>query len=296
MATDTRILAAEFQYLEANSTSEALSWLAEYGARAKVLAGGTDLLIRMKTGQMKPDYVIHIKKIADLDYVQADGTGLKIGAATPLRKIEGHAAVKDGYSALYEAVRSMAATAIRNMGTIGGNLVNASPAADTAPPLLVYDAVLKLDRLDGVRWVPVDEFFLGPGKTCLTPEELLTEISIPPLGPGSGSSFLKLGRVAIDIAKINVAVALQRSGRNCASCRIAFGSVAPRPIRVPEAEAVLTGKKMSAELIEAAAQAGADGIRPISDNRSTREYRLKVSRVILGEALRAAWQRAGGVL
>jgi carbon-monoxide dehydrogenase medium subunit len=296
MATDTRVLAAEFQYLEAHSTGEVLTWLAEYGTRAKILAGGTDLLVRMKTGQMKPEYVIYIKKVAGLDYIQADEAGLRIGAATSLMDVEGHAAVKTGYSALYEAIRSMAATAIRNMGTIAGNLVNASPAADTAPPLLVYDAVLQLELQDGVRWVPVDEFFLGPGKTCLAPEELLTEISIPPQDPGNGSSFLKLGRVAIDIAKINVAVSLQRSGRDCTSCRIAFGSVAPRPIRIQEAEAVLTGKRMSNELVEAAAQAGAAAIKPISDNRSTREYRLKVSRVILGEALRAAWQRAGGVL
>lgn len=296
MATDTRILAPEFQYLEAHSTDEVLTWLAEYGARARVLAGGTDLLVRMKTGQVQPEYIIHIKKIAGLDYIQADEAGLRIGAATSLREIEGHAAVKTGYSALYEAVRSMAATAIRNMGTIGGNLVNASPAADTAPPLLVYDAALKLARRDGVRWVPVEEFFLGPGKTCVAPEELLMEISIPPQGPESGSSFLKLGRVAIDIAKINVAVSLQRSGRKCAGCRIAFGSVAPTPIRVRDAEVILAGQEMSEGLVEAAAQAGAAAIKPITDNRSTREYRLKVSRVILAEALRAAWQRAGGAL
>ena len=296
MATDTRVLAAEFQYLEARSTGEVLTWLAEYGPRAKILAGGTDLLIRMKTGAVQPEYLIYIKKVAGLSNIQAGETGLSIGAATSLREIEGHATVKTSYSALHEAVRSMAATSIRNMGTIGGNLVNASPAADTAPPLLVYDASLKLDCLGGARWVPVDEFFLGPGKTCLTPQELLTEISIPFQGPGSGSSFLKLGRVAIDIAKINVAVSLQRSGSNCASCRIAFGSVAPRPIRVREAEAVLTGKIISDDLVEAAARAGAAAIRPISDNRSTREYRSKVSRVILAEALRAAWERSGGVL
>ncbi|MDN5344077.1 MAG: hypothetical protein PWQ18_188 [Clostridia bacterium] len=296
MATDTRVLAAEFQYLEAHSLDEALAWLGQYGTRARVLAGGTDLLVKMKTGQVQPEYIIYIKKVAGLDYIQADEAGLRIGATTTLRKLEGCAAVKTGYSALYEAVRSMAATAIRNMGTIGGNLGNASPAADTAPPLLVYGATLKLASQAGTRLVPVEEFFLGPGKTCLAPEELLTEISLPPQGSESGSSFLKLGRVAADIAKINVAVSLQRSGRNCTACRIAFGSVAPTPIRVPEAEALLAGQEITEDLIETAAQAGAAAIKPISDNRSTREYRLKVSRVMLAEALRAAWQRAGGVL
>jgi carbon-monoxide dehydrogenase medium subunit len=221
---------------------------------------------------------------------------LRIGATTSLKEIESQAVVKTNYSALYEAVRSMAATAIRNMGTLGGNLANASPAADTAPPLLVYNATLKLARQDGARCVPVDEFFLGPGKTCMAPEELLTEISIPPQELGSGSSFLKLKRVAVDIAKINVAVSLRRSGRNCTGCRIAFGSVAPTPIRVQDAESLLAGQEMSDDLIASAARAGAAAIKPISDQRSTREYRLKVSRVILAEALRAAWQRAGGVL
>ncbi|CEP69205.1 FAD-binding, type 2 [Moorella glycerini] len=296
METNTKILAAEFQYLEGQNLDQVLSWLATYREKARVLAGGTDLLVKMKLGHVQPEYIIFIKKIASLGYIQLDASNLKIGATTTLSQIERHEAIKGYYSALYEAVHSMAAVAVKNMGTIGGNLGNASPAADTAPPLLVYDASLKIASQDGVREIPITEYFLGPGKSALAPNELLLEISIPKIGADTGSSFLKLGRVAADIAKINVAVCLKRSGRTCTSCRIAFGSVAPTPVRVQEAESLLEGKELNEDLITLAAKAGSAEIKPITDNRSTREYRLKVSRVMLEEALRAAWQRAGGVL
>ncbi|WP_258358591.1 FAD binding domain-containing protein [Moorella sulfitireducens] len=296
METNTKILAAEFQYLEGQDLDQVLAWLAEYREKARILAGGTDLLVKMKLGHVQPEYIIYIKKIAALNYIQYDTGNLKIGATTTLSQIERHETIKGYYSALYEAVRSMAAVAVKNMGTIGGNLGNASPAADTAPPLLVYDASLKIASKEGVREIPITEYFVGPGKSVLAPNELLLEISIPEIEADTGSSFLKLGRVAADIAKINVAVCLKRSGRTCTSCRIAFGSVAPIPMRVREAESLLEGKELTEDLITLAARAGAAEIKPITDNRSTREYRLKVSRVILEEALRAAWQRAGGAL
>lgn len=296
METNTRILAPEFQYLESADLDQVLTWLDTYREKARVLAGGTDLLVKMKSGLLEPEYVIYIKKISKLDYIESDNGELRIGAVTTLDRIERDATVRACYSALYEAVRSMAAKAVKNMGTIGGNLGNASPAADTAPPLLVYGASLKLASREGERVVPVTEYFLGPGKSVIKPQELLTEISIPRLGPDTGSSFLKFGRVSADIAKINVAVCLRRSGKRCESCRIAFGSVAPIPIRVLEAEKVLEGQELNPELIKAAAQVAAAEIKPITDNRSTRAYRQKVSRVMLEEALQAAWQRAGGAL
>ena len=296
MATNTLVLATEFEYLEGQNLDDVLAWLAEYREKARVLAGGTDLLVKMKSGVLQPEYIIYLKKVAALNFIRTSATGLEIGAVTTLQEIESHETIKTYYSALYEAVRSMAATAIKDMGTIGGNLGNASPAADTAPPLLVYGADLKLASQRGERLIPVEEFFLGPGKANLALDELITEVIIPHPGAVAGSSFLKLGRVAADIAKINVAVCLQRSGRTCAGCRIAFGSVAPTPIRVEEAEGILAGKEFNEELLTVAAAAGAAAIRPITDNRSTQEYRLRVSKVMLAEALRAAWQRAGGEL
>ncbi len=296
MAINTRVLAPEFQYLESTDLGQVLDWLDEYREKAKILAGGTDLLVQMKTASLQPDYVIYIKKIAELDYIKSDNEGLKIGAATALDVIERNETVKTYYSALYEAIHSMAARAIRNMGSIGGNLGNASPAADTAPPLLVYDATLKLVSRQGERVIPVVDYFLGPGETILKDNELIAEINIPKLNADNGSSFLKYGRVSADIAKINVAVNMRRDDKKCESCRIAFGSVAPTPIRIKEAEAVLEGKEINADLLNEAAQVGADGIKPITDIRSTKTYRQKVSKVMLAEALQAAWQRAGGVI
>ncbi|HWQ43483.1 MAG TPA: xanthine dehydrogenase family protein subunit M [Desulfosporosinus sp.] len=296
MKTDTKILASEFEYLECHTLEEVLDALTRYNGKAKILAGGTDLLTKMKTGALHTEYLIFVKKIESLNYLISDNNTLRIGPMVSLREIEQHEQIKASYSALFEAVRSMAATSVKNMATLGGNLCNGSPAADTAPPLLVYGATLKLTSSRGVRLVPVEEFFLGPSKTVLASDELLTEISIPDLGENVGSSFLKLGRVAADIAKINVAVCIKRTGQAVSYCRIAFGSVAPTPIRVPEAEAMLVGKELSNELITNVAQAAANLIKPITDKRSTSHYRQQVSKVVLEEALRSAWQRTGGEL
>ncbi|MDA8222968.1 xanthine dehydrogenase family protein subunit M [Desulfosporosinus sp.] len=296
MKTNTKILAAEFEYLECHSLADALDAMTQYSGKAKILAGGTDLLTKMKSGLLQCEYLIFVKKIEGLNYLISDSNTLRIGPMVSLRTIEKSEQVKAYYSALFEAVRSMAATSVKNMATIGGNLCNGSPAADTAPPLLVYGATLKLSSTRGDRMVPVEEFFVGPGKTVLESDELLTEISIPDLGEHVGSSFLKLGRVAADIAKINVAVCLKRTGRTVSNCRIAFGSAAPTPIRLPEAEAMLTSQEMTVELITKVAQAAAKMIKPITDKRSTSSYRQQVSKVILEEGIRSAWQRAGGEL
>ncbi|HBV88352.1 MAG TPA: xanthine dehydrogenase family protein subunit M [Desulfosporosinus sp.] len=296
LKTNTKILASEFEYLECPTLAEALNCLSKYNGKAKILAGGTDLLIKMKSGLLQCQYLIFVKKIEALNYLISDKKTLRIGPMISLRSIEKNEQVKAYYSALFEAVRSMAATSVKNMATIGGNLCNGSPAADTAPPLLVYGATLKLSSIRGDRIVPVEEFFVGPSQTVLESDELLTEICLPDLGDQIGSSFLKLGRVSADIAKINVAVCLNRTGKSVGNCRIAFGSVAPTPIRIPEAEEILKGQEMSDELIVKAAKAAAGLIKPITDKRSTNSYRQQVSKVILEEGIRSAWQRAGGEL
>lgn len=295
MKTNSKILAADFTYLESDNLSEVLAWLSQYREQAKVLAGGTDLLVKMKTGSVSCSCIIYLKKLTELVHISQNSC-LTIGSMTTLRDIEQSSVIKEGYSALFEAVRSMAAVAVKNMGTIGGNLCNGSPAADTAPALLVHDAEVKLVKQGSDRIVPIDEFFLAPGKTAKADDELLTEIRIPLPKDGWGSSFLKLGRVAADIAKINVAVSLVRSGNTIAQCRIAFGSVALTPIRLKETEALLAGQEFSLSLVEEAARQASGLIKPITDNRSTSNYRSKVSRVMLEEALKAAWQRTGGEL
>lgn len=296
MQTNTRILAADFEYLESTSLEQVLSWLADYRGEAKILAGGTDVIVKMKTAQLSPRYLINVKKIVDLNYIRQDHGKLLIGAMTTLRQIEQESIVKNAYSALYEAVRSMAAVSVKTMATVGGNLGNASPAADTAPALLAFDAVVKIVSKHGERFVPLESFFVGPGRSVLDPQELITEIQLPAASEESGSCFLKLSRVAADIAKINVAIRLVRSGQTCSLSRIAFGSVAPLPVRVPAVEQMISGQILTPSLVKAAAEAIPTEIKPITDNRSTVAYRIRLSQLMLEEAIQAAWQRAGGKL
>ena len=288
---NTHIIPFEFEYFEPRTVKEAVELLTKYGGEAKILAGGTDLIVRMKQRFIEPKYIINIKKIKELNFIEDRGDYLAIGAATKLREIEKSGIVKRKFEALYEAVRSMASVQIRNMATIGGNLCNASPAADTAPPLLVFEAKLKIVGPNGERVVPINEFFLGPGKTVLKPNEILTEIQIPYQPEDTGSAFIKIARVAMDLAKVNVAVALRTEGSIVKWVRIALGAVAPTPIRAYKTEEFLVGKELNEETLKEAAEIVKTEVKPITDIRSTAEYRREVSGVIVKDALLRAYER-----
>lgn len=296
MLTDSKILPARFHYLEPCNLTDALNLCSQSGEQAAILAGGTDLLVKIKRCMVQPKILIGLRRVAELQQIQTDQQGLRLGAAVTLSQGECSPAIQREYSALYEALRSMAAPAIRNMATLGGNLCNASPAADTAPPLLAFDAQLRLQTTDQERLLPLIQFFIGPGSSCLAPGELVTEICLPAPLPDSGSSFLKLGRVSCDIAKVNAATYLRRQGSQCTLCRVAVGSVAPTPIRIASVERLLEGAVVDCDLLRWAAEVGAQAIVPITDIRSTAQYRRQVCQVILEEALQAAWIRAGGAL
>ncbi len=290
----TTILLEDFEYFEPGTIEEATSLLAKYGENAKVIAGGTDLLVKMKKREVKPEYLVNVKKIRNLNFITEEGGLLRIGATTSLRKIEKSQLVKEKYLVLFEAVRSIGTVQIRNMGTIGGNICNASPAADTASALLSLDARVKISSSQGGRTIPLEKLFTGPGKTVLSSDELLTEIQIPSLPPSTGSTFLKIARVRADIAKINVATVIGRKGDICKFCRIALGAVAPTPIRMRRAEEMLNGKKFEEKLVEEIAQGISEETRPISDVRSTAEYRKDVSEVLVKRAINIAWRKSGG--
>jgi len=196
------------------------------------------------------------------------------------------------HQALHEAARSVSGTQIKMMGTIGGNLCNASPAADSAPALLLYEAQVELTAAAGRRRVALAEFFTGPGQTVRQPNELLTGIILTSTQPTEGSAFLKLGRVGADIAKVSAAVRLIREGQRVAECHIALGSVAPTPVRARQAEARLVGQTFDLALVEAAAQTAAQEIKPITDVRSTAAYRARVAQVLVRDALLTAWDRS----
>ncbi len=289
---NTHIL-PEFKYLAPRTVEEAIELLSKYGEEAKVLAGGTDLLVRMKQGVLRPKYLISINRIKELSYIEDRGDHVAIGAATKLRALERSDLIKELFPALHEAVESMAGVQIRNMGTIGGNLCNASPAADTAPPLLVFEAEVVIAGPNGRRVVPITQFFTGPGKTVMARNELLIEVRVPKPVKPTGSAFIKIARVAMDLAKVNIAVALRMNGNVVEDVKVALGSVAPTPMRAYRTEEFLKGKELTEDVMWEAAKIVRTEVKPITDIRSTAEYRREVSGVILVDALKKAIDRLG---
>jgi len=226
-----------FKYLRPKSFEEALELLDKYGEQAKLLAGGTDLIVKMKDDVVKPKYVIDLSRLEELKFISKEDGVIKIGALTTLREIETSPIIRENVHVLSDAVEKMASWQIRNLGTIGGNLCNASPAADTAPPLLVLEAELKLTSSEGERTVPIDQFFTGPGETILKNNELLTEIQIPIMSNHAGTAFLKLGRrFAHTLSIVSVATLVVVEDDVFKDVRIALGSVAPTPVRAKKTE------------------------------------------------------------
>lgn len=290
---NTHILSQEFEYLEPKTIEEAAKYLAKYGTKTRVMAGGTDLLVKMKMGEVHPEVLINISRIPALRYL-IDEKGFRLGALTTFRDLEESRAIKEKYTALFEAARSISSVQIKTMGTVGGNLCHASPAADSAPPLIVLGGKVKLIEDGSERTLPVEEFFVGPGETALSPKELLVEIQIPEPKGRMGSAFFKMGRVAADLSKVSVAVALVRDGDICTDCRIALGAVAKTPLRTKKGEEILKGKKVTEALIDKTGEQVSLEIQPITDPRSTAWYRKEVAKVMTRNAIKLAWERAGG--
>ncbi|NWF56819.1 MAG: xanthine dehydrogenase family protein subunit M [Syntrophaceae bacterium] len=289
---NTHILPQEFSYHEPHTLAEAVSLLQAQGSSAKVLAGGTDLLVLMKLGKVQPRHIVSISKIPALRF-QTERDGLSLGPLVLHRDLEKSQGVREKFTALFEAARSVTSVQVRNMGTLGGNICHASPAADSPPALIALGAQIKIEGVGGGRAMLLEDFFTGPGKTDLKPGEVLAEIQVPDPGPASGSAFLKLTRVAADLAKVNVAAFIQRDQEVCRECRIASGAVAPTPMRLKQAEAVLRGKRFEEALCRLAGEKAAEEIQPITDIRSTAGYRREVIKVLVRDALLQAWVRAG---
>ena len=291
--TNSHLLVQEFGYEEPATLPEATALLIKYGDKARVLAGGTDLLVQMKMERLNPQHIVSLAKIPGLDKIELQEDGLHIGALTSIRTCRLATEGLESHAALAEACAAFSTTQIQFMGTLGGNLCNASPASDTAPALIVLGAQLLLAGPDGERRVLVEDFFLGPGRTVLGQGELLVSVIVPPLRHWTGSAFLKAGRVTADIAKANVAVVLVRDGDHIAGCRMAFGSVASTPLRARRAEAVLVGQPLRHDLVMQAAQTASEEISPIDDVRSTASYRRQLVKVMTHDSLYRAWKRAG---
>ena len=264
----------------------------EYGDKAKVLAGGSDLFISIKLHRIGPEYLIDITGITELNGITFNGKELRIGAATLLSEIADSQLIRDKYVTLFEAAAEMATTQVRNIATIGGNICNASPAADTAPPLIVLEAKAEITGQSGMRTILLEEVFTGPGQTVLKAGDILTAISIPAPVQYRGTSFIKISRTASDLATLNAAVALKTDNGTCQEVKIALGAVAPTPIRAKKAEAILKKEGVNQDTIAKAARAVTEEISPITDVRATSDYRKEVAAVITKKALLKAYERS----
>lgn len=290
---NTRIIPFRFEYYSPSSLEEALALLSKYGSEARILAGGTDLLVDMKQRLMEPRHLIDIKRIPELKLLKEDSRGFMIGSTVRLRELERSKAIRERLPLLHEAISSMGSVQVRNMATIGGNLCRASPSADAAVALLALEAEAQIAGPTGTRRMPLEEFFLGPRKTHLRSDEILTGIYVPHPPENTGSSFIKLGRTSLDLAIVNIAVTLRLKGGAIDHCRIAMGAVAPRPLRLRNVEEFLLGRELTPEVLEKAAGMVEASIDPITDIRATAEYRKEVSKVLLKDALKTAIERGG---
>jgi len=236
---------------------------------ARLVAGGTDLLVRHRA---PAHTLVSLRGVEELHGI---GSG-RIGAATPLADVAAHADLAARYPVLVQAARRLGGVQIRSVATVGGNLCRAAPCADLAPPLLVLEARAAIRGPTGAREVPVEDFFAGPGETCLGPAEVLTAVHLDPPRPGAVGLFLKKGRVHMDLSIASVALLLEADGGRCRRIRIAAGSVAPRPIRLREVEALLEGEMLDESRLEEAARLASATVAPITDVRSTEAYRRHV--------------------
>lgn len=277
------------------SIEDCLKLLAERGPEAKLVAGGTDLLPQMKNGLIKPAAVIDLSGVADLRVLRReDGAGLRVGASVAAREIELDPYTRSAYPALAESGALVGSVQIRNLATVGGNLCNAAPSADMAPPLLALDAEAIIAGPRGRRRVPMADFFTGVRRTVLAPDELLVELIVPAPGPRSGGQYLRhTPRRELDIAVVGVASQITLSDGVCRKARIALAAVAPTPIRATAAERALEGQPLTAQQIARAAQLAVEAARPISDQRGSADFRRHLVGVLTRRTLTTALERAG---
>jgi len=275
-----------FNYICTNNIQEVFSALDQYRTgQAYLLAGGTDLIPSLRSKEIHADCIIDLSKL-ELDYIKCCENEITIGALTTFRKITRDSVINTKIPVLSHAANQVGSIQTRSLATIGGNLCNAAPSADSAPPLISLSAKLKLVSPGHERLVPVEEFFVGPGKTVLKKQELLTEIIVP-IVPNRKAGFKKIGRrkaMCLPLVNCAVSLSLDKSGYT-EEARIALGALAPTPIRAVEAEKLLIGKKPSDELFELAAKAAMHEIKPTTSYRASAEYKRLLAEVVVRRTL-----------
>ena len=285
----------DFEYEAPASVAEAVRVLSQHNGAARPLAGGTDLIDQIRTGRHQPQVVVDIKKIPELGVLEKSATGLRLGAAVPCYRIYGDAGICDAYAALADSARIIGGIQIQSRASVGGNLCNSGPAADSTPSLIALGAVAVVAGPQGRREVAVENFCTGPGKNVLTPGEFLVELKFPARPAHSGSHYRRfIPRNEMDIAVVGVAasVVLDDKGETFVWARIALGAVGPRPLFAKDASALLSGKSVSDETIGQAADAARAIASPIDDMRGTKEFRIHITGVLTRRVLEEAVKRA----
>jgi CO/xanthine dehydrogenase FAD-binding subunit len=286
-----------FEYRAPASLEETLNILKTSGPGAKILAGGTDLILQMKQGQVRPSLVVDVKKVPELNRLEwSESEGLHIGAAVPLNRLLKSTAIVEQYNILAQACSVIGSTQIRNRGTVGGNICNAAPSADSVPSLMCLGASAVLVSDKGTRKIDLNDFFVAPGETAIGDDELLVEIEVPtPAVPSAGCYIRHTTREETDIAVVGVAsfLTLSSQDKRLKEVRIALGAVAPTPIRTRNTEAFLTGKSVTQDTIKEAAEKAAMETNPISDLRGSAEYRRVLVEVLTRRTLQECCGKLG---
>ncbi len=285
-----------FDYVKAKSVTEVVSLMSQHNGHARVLAGGTDLLVGLREGRLSADVVIDVKKLPELSEMSySTKNGLRLGAAVACHRMYEDKVISATYPGLMDSATLIGGVQIQGRASMGGNLCNSSPAADATPSLIVHAAICHIAGPDGLRTVPVEEFCTAPGKNCLRKGEFLVYLEIPAPIVGSGAAYLRfIPRNEMDIAVVGVgaSVVLDETRSKFVSARISLGAVAPTPLFVKEAGEALAGLPVNSASIEIAAKLAQDAAKPISDMRGTAEYRKHISAVMTRRTIEKAVERA----
>lgn len=287
---------SDIRYLAPTSTDEAVKAMLAAGGKGFVLAGGTDLLVQMRSGAREPGTIVDVKKIAEMTTIAElpDG-GFRIGAAVSAAAIGEHKALVAAWPGVVEAINLIGSKQVQGRASAGGNLCNSSPAADSVPALVAAGAKVTIQGPNGRREVPVEAFPTGPGRNCLQPGEIVVSLTLPARAPGSGDAYLRLiPRTEMDIAVVGIGVSLTIKDGVVTAARVGLGAVAPTVLLVEDAAKALIGSTLDDAALEKAAAACRAACKPINDKRGTIAYRTKISGVLLKRAAAIAATRAKG--
>ncbi len=285
---------SELRYEAPKTLAEAVALLSGAKGRARVLAGGTDLLIQMRTGRIQPELLVDIKAVPELSEIVAGNGGYRIGAAVTGMQLIEHADFAKRWPGVVDGVRLIGSLQVKGRATVGGNLCNASPAADSVPALIAAGAIARIVGPHGAREAAVETVVVGPGKTSLAVGEIVTSLLLPPRPLRSGDAYLRFTpRSEMDIAVVGAGVNLTLDAQGiCTQARVALGAVASRALLVPEAAAALIGTKVDAAALARLAAAARDACSPIDDKRGSREFRIRTAGVMVCRAAGIALDRA----